>query len=294
FKNEYLPEDQQLLSHFAPNENLFKNFTKFSTFVDEKWLKKGEIFSLLHQPHLEQATLLFKALYYTKTVDGMYKLAAWSKQFVNERMWSYSVSVALIHRPETFGIILPPHYEMNPNFYFNSEVITKMEQSRNECNAKSKNVDVVVNDIVLERYTNFDTEHLLRYFTEDIGLNLCYHSYSIFYPLWMDGDEFRLKLDHRGEIFYYILFQLVARYNVERLSNGLGEVAAIDFTSPLDFGYYPGLTYPNGVPFPSRPEGVRLSEVRKNSLSRNNNLTNSYIRLRDSAFRIQNVIDLGR
>ncbi|GJQ73637.1 hypothetical protein Trydic_g13980 [Trypoxylus dichotomus] len=294
FKNEHLPEDRHFLSSFTPNENLFKNFTKFSAFVDEKWLKKGEIFSILHQPHLEQAILLFRAFYHTKTVDDMYKVAAWSQQFVNERMWSYALSVALVHKPETFGIILPPDYEINPYLYFNSELMAKIEKSKNNCDVKSKNIDVAVNDLPLERYTNLDAEHLLTYFTEDVGLNFCHYSYSIIYPWWMDGDEFGLKVDHRGELFYYIMAQLVARYNAERLSNGLGEVTAIDFTSPLDFGYYPGLSYPNGAAFPSRPEGVRLNEVRKNSLSRNTNLTNSYIRLRDAAFRIQNVLDLGR
>lgn len=213
--------------------------------------------------------------------------------FINERMWSYSLSVALVHKPETFGIIVPPVYELTPHLFFNSEVMNSAQEAILEgCNSDPQTVrGAMINDDRLNRHTNLDPEQLLTYFTEDIGLNLFYYLYHIFYPWWMDGNEFGLAADHRGELFYYVMAQLVGRYNLERRSLGLDEVPAIDFNSPLDFGYYPSLRYSNGVEFPSRPEGVCLKDVRRN---RNSNLTNAYTRVRDFAFRIQNVVDLGR
>lgn len=262
--------------------------------LKEEWLKKGEIFSVYNQKNLDQAILLFKLFYSVTNVEDLYKFAIWSQDLVNERMWSYALSVALVHRKDTFGIILPPIYELNPHFFFNSEVINVAEESSRRCDSHSDDSHTIIKDDPLNRYTNLDIEQLLTYFTEDVGLNSFYYMYHIFYPWWMDGKEFGLMADGRGEFFYYVMAQSVARYNAERLSNGLDEVAAIDFTSPLEIGYSPSLRYSNGVEFPSRPEGVCLKEARRISLSRNNNYTNAYTRLVDFTLRVQNAVDLGR
>lgn len=262
--------------------------------LDQDFLAKEDLFSVYHPKHLEQAIILFKLFYYAKSAEYVYNYAIWAETFANERMWSYALSVALVHRPEMFGIILPAIYEMQPHLFFNSEVMNLAEESVRNYDLHARYKYTIINDDKLNRYTNLNEEQLLTYFTEDIGLNLFYYMYHIYYPWWMEGKEFGLSSDLRGEIFYYVMAQLVARYNVERLSNGLDEVAAIDIDSPLDVGYYPGLRYHNGVAFPSRPEGVCLKETRRSSLSRNSNYTNAYIRLRELALRIQNVVDLGK
>ncbi|KAI4456158.1 larval storage protein/phenoloxidase [Holotrichia oblita] len=294
FKNDCPEEDKLFLNSFNSEKEILQNEKLPRECLDQDWLAKGDIFSVYNQKHLEQAIVLFKLFYYAETVEYMYKYAIWTQTLTNERMWSYALSVALVHRPETFGIILPPIYEMQPHLFFNSEIMNLVEDSIRNYNLHEEHSNTIVNDDKLNRYTNLDVEQLLTYFTEDVGLNLFYYMYHIFYPWWMDGVEFGLMADQRGEFFYYVMAQCVARYNAERLSNGLDEVAAINFESPLDVGYYPGLRYQNGVEFPSRPEGVCLKDVRRSSLSRNSNYTNAYTRLRDFAFRIQNVVDLGR
>lgn len=206
-------------------------------FLETDWLKHGEIFSIFNERHLEQAILLFKVYYYADTIDDVYKIAVCSRSHINEGLWSYALSVALVHRPDSFGMVIPPKYETHPHFFFNSEIMNAIEVAMQGCNQ----TDILIDDDPLNRYSNLDQEQLLTYFTEDVGLNLFYYMYHIFLPWWMDGKEFGLMLDGRGEMFYYVMVQLVARYNAERLSNGLDEVSAIDFTSALDFGYYPSL-----------------------------------------------------
>ncbi|GJQ73638.1 hypothetical protein Trydic_g13981 [Trypoxylus dichotomus] len=295
FKNACPDEDRQFLASFKLEQELLQNPHLPKECVDEEWLQKGELFSVHNQKHLQQAIVLFKFFYYAKTVEDLYKFAIWSQDMVNERMWSYALSVALVHRPDTFGIIIPAIYEMQPHLFFNSEVMQSVEKLAESCViSQTKDSGRIVKDDKLNRYTNLDREQLLTYFTEDVGLNSFYYMYHIFYPWWMDGKEFGLAADHRGEFFYYVMAQSVARYNAERLSIGLDEVTAIDFNSPLDFGYYPGLRYANGVEFPSRPEGVCLKDSTGNALSRRSNYTNAYSRLLDFALRIRNVIDLGR
>lgn len=72
------------------------------------------------------------------------------------------------------------------------------------------------------------------------------------YYAFLGGDEFGLKKDRRGEFYLYQIRQILARYYLERLSNGLGEIPEFNFWEPLETGYYSSLTFFNGVNFPSR------------------------------------------
>lgn len=44
---------------------------------------------------------------------------------MNEHMYIYVLSVAVIHRPDTRNIRLPPIYEVVPNYFFNDDVLHK-------------------------------------------------------------------------------------------------------------------------------------------------------------------------
>jgi hypothetical protein len=68
----------------------------------------------------------------------------------------------------------------------------------------------------------------------------------------LGGEEFGLNKDRRGEFFIYQTRQLLARYYLERLSNGLGEIPELNYWEPLQYGYQSSLTFYNGVNFPTR------------------------------------------
>lgn len=72
------------------------------------------------------------------------------------------------------------------------------------------------------------------------------------YYAWLGGEEYGLKKDRRGEWYMYQIRQLLARYYLERLSNGLGEIPEIDLWTNIETGYNPSLTFFNGVNFPTR------------------------------------------
>lgn len=111
----------------------------------------------------------------------------------------------------------------------------------------------------------------------------------------MDGDEFNLKNDRRGEQFYFINQQILARLYLERLSNGLGEIPNIDLNNPVQSGYYPSLTYPNGLQFPIRPDNVLLRRRSDNdqSYSQSYNSSDIYELVKDYETRIRGAIDSG-
>ncbi|KRT78719.1 hypothetical protein AMK59_6997 [Oryctes borbonicus] len=139
-----------------------------------------------------------------------------------------------------------------------------------------------------------DKELRLSYLMEDVGFNAFYYYYNIYYPFWLPKEMMYFRSDKRGEQFYYIMQQILARYYLERLSNGLGEISILDYSVPIRTGYYPSMVYPNGMMFPVRPNNVWVQMERSMDNTRfDNNYTNSYISVRDYDRRIRDAIDHG-
>lgn len=58
--------------------------------------------------------------------------------------------------------------------------------------------------------TDVEPEHRLAYFREDIGINLHHWHWHLVYPF--AGSERIVRKDRRGELFYYMHQQIIARY----------------------------------------------------------------------------------
>ncbi len=78
------------------------------------------------------------------------------------------------------------------------------------------------------------------------------------YYAWLGGNEFGLNKDRRGEWYLYQIRQLLARYYLERLSNGLGEIPEINLWGEIDTGYWSSLMFYNGVNFPTRTNNYMM------------------------------------
>lgn len=98
----------------------------------------------------------------------------------------------------------------------------------------------------------YDMEHKLNYYTEDIGLNAFYFYLRLNFPFWLKSEEFGLPKS-RGEEYLYSHKLLIARYNLERLSNDVGKIEDFDWHNEFYTGYYPTMTFRNGLPLPQRP-----------------------------------------
>ena len=83
-------------------------------------LPQHKVFSIFYEPHQEQAAVLYKLFYYAEDWNTFYQTAVWARDYVNEKMFMYSLIVALLHRPDTQGMMIPPIYEINP-YYFVDE-----------------------------------------------------------------------------------------------------------------------------------------------------------------------------
>lgn len=57
--------------------------------------------------------------------------------------------------------------------------------------------------------SDLEPEHRLAYFREDMGINLHHWHWHLVYPF--DGPDSVVRKDRRGELFFYMHQQLMAR-----------------------------------------------------------------------------------
>lgn len=183
---------------------------------------------------------------------------------LNEGMFVYALTVAIRHREDCKGIILPPPYEIYPYFFVRADVIKKAYLLKMKkglldlklCDfygIKKTDKDVyIIDENVYDTRVYLSEEDKLRYFTEDIDLNTYYYYFHIDYPFWMNDailDKVKIR---RFELTIYLYQQILARYYLERLSNGLGKIKEFSFDKTIKKGYWPWLKLHNGIEFPVR------------------------------------------
>lgn len=177
-------------------------------------------------------------------------------------MFTYALITSLRHRPDMVGIEVPAIYEVNPYYFFHSEVIQKAHLYKMQGFYGTKKVEGVYNTVIPANYTGWymhtNMEQKVSYFTEDVGLNAWYYHFQSQFPSWMGGKEYDLYKDRRGELYLFHHQQLLARYYLERLSNDMGTIPEISYYEPLKTGYFPDMYYYNGVPFPARDNDYKL------------------------------------
>lgn len=106
-----------------------------------------------------------------------------------------------------------------------------------------------------------EEEQRLGYFREDIGVNSHHWHWHLVYP--GSGPIEIVKKDRRGELFYYMHHQILARYNVERFCNGLAKLRALNnVREPIKEGYFPKLlNSTNNRTYPSRITNTKLQDI---------------------------------
>ncbi|KAJ8923135.1 hypothetical protein NQ315_001689 [Exocentrus adspersus] len=241
------------------NQTAVQNFLQYYNY--NSFLPRGAVFSVFYREQLQQAIALFRLFYYAKNYETFYRTAVWARQNLNEGLFLYSYTVAVVHRPDTRNIVLPPIYEIYPYYFFPAEVIQQAYIYNQQHGGHANQEVYTITSNFSGYYLNLPREQsLLSYYLEDIGINSYYYFFNVYYPFWLDSEEFGLQNVNRGEQYYFFYQQLLARYYLERLSNGLGEVPYWDTNVPFETPYYPSLEYANGLDFPSRPAFANLYE----------------------------------
>ncbi|XP_050665718.1 basic juvenile hormone-suppressible protein 2-like [Leptidea sinapis] len=228
------------------------------------FLPRGEVFTLHVDRQMKEVLTFFHMLYFAKDFDAFVKTACWMRLNVNEGMFVYALTVAVRHRDDCKGIVLPPPYEIYPYYFVRSDVIQRayMLKMRNGLldekvghfyGIRKTDKDVyIIDENVFDTRVYLNDEDRLRYFTEDIDLNTYYYYFHVDFPFWMRDDIINKNTNRRWEYTLYVYQQILARYYLERLSNGLGEITTFSWNKPIRKGYWPWLTLHNGVQLPVR------------------------------------------
>ncbi|CAH2043542.1 unnamed protein product, partial [Iphiclides podalirius] len=178
--------------------------------------------------------------------------------------------VAVRQRDDCKGIILPPPYEIYPYYFVRADVIQKAYLLKMKkglldqklCDfygiRKTEKDVFIIDENVFDQRVSLNDEDRLRYFTEDIDLNTYYYYFHVDYPFWMKDDILDKLKVRRWELNFYICQQILARYYLERLSNGLGDIETLSWDKPARKGYWPWMVLHNGVQLPLRPNNYVL------------------------------------
>lgn len=199
-------------------------------------LGRGEQFSLFIPRHRRIAGRLIDIFMGLRSIDDLQSIAVYARDRLNPFLFNYALSVALLHRPDTKGLNLPLFSESFPEKYVDSTVFS---QAREEATIVTEGSRMPI--IIPRDYTasDLEPEHRLWYFREDMGINLHHWHWHLVYPFEATNRAIVDK-DRRGELFYYMHQQIIARYNLERFSNNLPRVQRFsNLREPISEGYFP-------------------------------------------------------
>ncbi|XP_017045857.1 larval serum protein 1 beta chain [Drosophila ficusphila] len=91
-------------------------------------LPKGEFFGALVKYHAKQARGLFNFFYFAKDWETFMGNAVWARMHVNEGMFVHALTLAVIHREDLQGLILPAIHEIFPQYFFHSKFVMEAEK----------------------------------------------------------------------------------------------------------------------------------------------------------------------
>nr|AAC34256.1 prophenoloxidase [Hyphantria cunea] len=229
--------DEADISRKIPIENLkrkvnFKLATQLPVDAD---------FSLFLPKHQDMATEVIDVLMGVPEGQTQQFLSTcvFSRSNLNPQLFNYCFTVALMHRRDTRQVPVANFAESFPAKFMDSRVFQKAREV-----AAVLPRDVPRTPIIIPRdytATDLEDEHRLAYFREDLGINLHHWHWHLVYPFAASQREIVAK-DRRGELFFYMHSQMIARYNGERLNSALKRVKKFsNWREPIPEAYFPKL-----------------------------------------------------
>uniref|UniRef100_A0A1W7RAE9 Hemocyanin subunit 3a n=1 Tax=Hadrurus spadix TaxID=141984 RepID=A0A1W7RAE9_9SCOR len=222
-------------------------------------LSQKHIFSCFHPVHLAEARRLCEIYLAAKSFDDFIHLATQAREFVNVTLYAFATEVAVLHREDCKGLSVPPIQEVFPDKFINAVTLNNASFEAYSRTAADDR-PLVVQEIKVGNV--LDPEYKLAYFREDIGANAHHWHWHIVYPSIWDPAVFGKKKDRRGELFYYMHQQMCARYDCERLSNGLNRMVPFHNFKEFLEGYAAHLWHQaSGSYYAFRPEEMAMMDM---------------------------------
>nr|XP_053647282.1 hemocyanin F chain-like [Cherax quadricarinatus] len=222
-------------------------------------IPRGRVFSTFVQSHRRAAKDLCDVLMRTSSPIQLIELAGRLRDRLNENLFIYAVSFVILHKQEFRNLRLPSIVEVFPHKFVPAEELTKMQVTVNKL-PPNQEAQLVIEYGPEFASTNLKPEHRVSYWREDYGINSHHWHWHLVYPAEMD-----VPGDRKGELFYYMHQQMVARYDMERLSVDLNRVEKLEnWRVPISDGYFSKLTSNNsGRAWGTRQDDSLMKDFRR-------------------------------
>ncbi|XP_069169114.1 LOW QUALITY PROTEIN: phenoloxidase 2 [Procambarus clarkii] len=221
---------------------------------------RGVVFCYFLKSHRQAARCLCDIFMRARTSTDLMELALNVRDQVNESLFIYALSFTILRKQELRSVRLPPIVEVFPQKFIPTEDLTKMQVEMNRTPA-SQTTPMVIEYGADFANTTLKPEHRVSYWREDYGINSHHWHWHLVYPIDMNVNR-----DRKGELFYYMHQQMIARYDMERLSVNLKRVEKLEnWREPIPDGYFSKLTVNNsGRPWGTRQDNTLLKDLRRN------------------------------
>ncbi|KAF4526428.1 hypothetical protein B566_EDAN009242 [Ephemera danica] len=212
-----------------------------------KKLDRSDNISLFIPFHKHLAAELTTMLMDIHDLEEFFATAAYCRDQINGKLFVYSFSVALLHRSDTRNLRIPLYAQVFPDKFLDSDVFpTIYEKGFMDQMEESDPLGEKVKEMKVP-------ENRLAYFREDLRVNLHHMHWHLVYP--GEGKKEVVNKDRRGELFYYMHQQIVAR-----MCNQLPRVRRLaNLRESIEEAYFPKLfNAANNNFFAARPKGAIL------------------------------------
>ncbi|XP_021955351.1 phenoloxidase 2 [Folsomia candida] len=220
---------------------------------------KSAIYNYFNPNHRRATQELRQIMLQQPDLRGLLSMACVCRdsEMINPKVWITAFASCLLTRPDTRGFRMPAIWEVMPDMFFSSFCLK--ESIRQGSVPQQDRAVVVIEGSFTGRNNN--VENRLAYFREDLGINAHHWHWHLIYTL----DAPRGQRDRKGELFFMMHREMLARYEAERLANNL------TLTKPLKLdegvikeGYFPKLTDSNsGQLWGNRQQNSKLSDVNR-------------------------------
>uniref|UniRef100_A0A1Y9H277 Tyrosinase copper-binding domain-containing protein n=1 Tax=Anopheles dirus TaxID=7168 RepID=A0A1Y9H277_9DIPT len=250
------------------------------------WIRRRDAFSLFNPEHRQAAGKLINLFMKQPDTDTLVDMAAYTRDRLNGPLFQYALSVALLHRPDTKKVPVPSMLHLFPDQFIDPATNPKMMEEGSIVQDENRMAIEMPQNYTA---TNDEPEQAMAFFREDIGVNLHHWHWHLTYP--GSGPSNVVQKDRRGELFYYMHQQLLARYQTDRFAQGLGLLEPLDnLRGAIREPYYPKLLRSaNNRTFCARYPAMTLTNVSRSA----DRLDVSLATLEASIARVKEAIDAG-
>ncbi|XP_062550620.1 phenoloxidase 2-like [Armigeres subalbatus] len=217
-------------------------------------------FSLFVEKHRDIAGRLIDVFVKVPDASSLVGVATYARDRLNPYMFQYALTVALQHRKDTKDVPIPSVLELFPDQFVDPTTFPKLREEGSIVNqAQRTAIDIQPNFTASDR----EPEQRMAYFREDIGVNMHHWHWHLVYPA--GAPPAIARKDRRGELFYYMHSQVIARYNADRFCNRLAQIKPLDnLQDPIPEAYFPKMVRSlNNRAYPARHDNQVLRDLNR-------------------------------